>query len=77
MLNDFKSIAKNVLLLITFCLAITPVAAQRAVIHVGVILDGPSERNAAMQREFQKQITEFFSSEYDVRFTPENTLEGD
>jgi outer membrane protein TolC len=61
----------------TFCLAITPVAAQRAAIHVGVILDGPSERNAAMQHEFQKQIAEFFGSEYDVRFTPENTLEGD
>jgi outer membrane protein TolC len=30
-----------------------------------------------MQHEFQKQIAEFFGSEYDVRFTPENTLEGD
>lgn len=77
MLKDFKSIATNVLMLLTFCLAISPVIAQRAVIHVGVILDGPSERNAALQHEFQKQIAEFFSSEYDVRFTPENTLEGD
>jgi outer membrane protein len=63
-------------LLMALCFAI-PVAAQNPTIHVGVILDGPSERNAAMQREFQKQIAEFFSSEYDVRFTPENTLEGD
>jgi hypothetical protein len=75
--NKFKSISTNVLLLMTFCLALTPAAAQRAVIHVGLILDGPSGRNAAIQLEFQKQIAEFFSSEYDVRFTPENTLEGD
>jgi len=76
MTSKFKSIATT-MLLETLCLAIASVAAQQNTIHVGVILDGPSERNAAMQREFQKQIAEFFSSEYDVRFTSENTLEGD
>lgn len=68
--------AVRLFLLMMLCFAI-PVAAENPVIHVGVILDGPSERNAAMQNEFQKQITEFFGSEYDVFFTPANTIAGD
>lgn len=73
MTSTFKSLT---ILLTVFCFII-PAAAQNPTIHIGVILDGPAERNAARQREFQKQIIEFFNSEYDVRFTPENTLEGD
>lgn len=73
MTSKFKFL---IIVLAAFCF-ITPAAAQNPVIHVGLILDGPSERNAALQNEFQKQITEFFGSEYDVRFTPENTLAGD
>lgn len=73
MTSTFKSLT---ILLTVFCFII-PAATQNPTIHVGVILDGPAERNAARQREFQKQIIEFFNSEYDVRFTPENTLEGD
>lgn len=73
MTSTFKAIT---ILLMVFCIVLSA-SAQKSVIHVGVILDGPSERNVAMHQEFQKQIAEFFSSEYDVRFTPENTLEGD
>lgn len=64
------------LLFMALCFAV-PVAAQNPTIHIGVILDGPSEQNAVFRNEFQRQISEFFSSEYDVRFTPENMLEGD
>ncbi|MGH7450529.1 MAG: ABC transporter substrate binding protein, partial [bacterium] len=64
------------ILFIVFCVA-TPIAAQNQTVNVGVILDGPSERYAVMQREFEKQIIEFFSGEYDVRFAPENVIAGD
>src|SRR5262245_60958378 len=47
------------------------------VIHVGVILDGPSARNTWILREFEQQLTGFFVPEYDVRFEPEFTVTAD
>lgn len=72
MTSKFKFIT---LLFMMFGLVV-PAGAQNPIVHAGVILDGRSGRVAAMQQELQKQITEFFSGEYDIRFTPENTVDG-
>ncbi len=77
MTRNFHLVAFKLLLILISSLGLAPVIAQQKSVQVGVILDGPSERFAGMQREFQKQIVEFFSGEYDIRFTPENTIEGD
>ena len=47
------------------------------VIHVGVVLDAPSGRNAAILREFELQLTGFFVPQHDVRFLPEFTVTAD
>lgn len=47
------------------------------VIHVGVVLDAPSERNAWIVKEFEKQLTGFFAPQHDVRFVPEFTVTAD
>jgi hypothetical protein len=52
------------------------------VIHVGVVLDAPSDRNTWILKEFEKQLTSFFAPQYDVRFesrfamTADGTVQG-
>ncbi len=72
-----KSIA--VLLFFLFAQAPVPVQAQTKskVIHVGVVLDAPSERNTWILKEFEEQLTGFFVPQYDVRFVPQFTETAD
>ncbi len=68
----FKAIFVAILLLLFPSL----IAAQR-VVRIGIVLDGPSDRNSKMQREFQQQIVDFFSGQREVRFPSEKIIAGD
>ena len=75
--DSMRNIA--VVLLLLFLQPFAPAHAQRTagVIHVGVVLDAPSERNTWILKEFEKQLTDFFVPQSDVRFVPEYTMTAD
>ena len=51
--------------------------AQAPVVRIGVVIDGPWERNAEVERLFQSEILELTGGEFDVRFPTEARLVGD
>ena len=51
--------------------------AQAPVIRVGVVMDGPWERNAEIERIFQRELIELMRGEFDLRFPDEVRIVGD
>jgi len=54
-----------------FALSVEPsAAASRPAVRIGVVLDGPWERNEEVLGYFQQEISDLLSGEFDVRFPP-------
>ncbi len=62
------------------CLALVwalPLAHAQRIVRVGVILDGPWYRNAAVLAQFKEEILTLTKGEFDVRFEARHTLTAD
>lgn len=57
--------------------AASPFADPRPVVRIGVVLDGPWERNEEIVGQFQQEILELLSGEFDVRFPLESKRTDD
>ena len=54
-----------------------PVRAQdRVAVSIGVVVDGPWERNDEILELFQQEITALLSGDFDVRFPPQAEIDG-
>ena len=51
--------------------------AQSPVVEVGIVLDGPWERNDETLAVFQKETLDLTRPEFDVRFPPDKRLLAD
>ncbi len=51
-------------------------AQDRAAVSIGVVVDGPWERNAEILDLFQQEITALLSSDFDIRFPVEAQVDG-
>ena len=73
-----RSIRNLLLLFAVLSLLAAPSAeAQLPVVRIGLAVDGPWERNEAIETTFEREIRQLLESEYDVRFSPEKRLVGD
>jgi hypothetical protein len=52
------------------------VFAQR-VIRIGIVIDGPWERNSEIRETFEQEITALLRGEFDARFPAEKRLQAD
>lgn len=59
------------------CAAAAAAAAQPARVNIGVVIDGPWERNAEVERLFQREIADLLQGEFDVRFPETARIIGD
>ncbi len=53
------------------------ILAQLPVVRIGIVLDGPSERNDELRFVFEQEIGIMLEQEFDVRFPPPKRLEAD
>ena len=61
-----------------FCIGLTaPTVAQNPPVRIGVILDGPWERNLDIRRTFEREITQLLEAEYDPQFSADKRIEAD
>ena len=65
--------------LVILLLLLTPGAAwaQAPVVRVGVVLDGPWERNAELLRIFRTEIDDLIRDEFDLQFPDDRRIESD
>ena len=54
-----------------------PIDAQPLVVRIGVVMDGPWQRNDAVRELFQKEIADLLQGEFDVQFPEESHLVAD
>jgi len=67
----------NFTLLITFAFILTPFKASgRSVKRIGIVFDGPSERNKQVLSFFEEEITDVAKIEFDVRFPTNKILDA-
>ena len=59
------------------CASVASSVAQQPVVRVGVVIDGPWERNDEIERLFQRELLELTRGEFDVRFPAEARVVGD
>ena len=64
------------LVLLGFATAVL-LPAQKPVVRIGVLLDGPAEGNDATSSLFQREIAQLLAEEYDVQFPAAKRLTGD
>ena len=64
-------------LLLLACLAVSIAPAQQSVLRIGIVLDGPSDRNDQIRQIFEEEITVLLEGEFDVRFPAEKRLVAD
>ena len=60
-----------------FLFASVASSAQQPVVRIGVVIDGPWERNDEIERLFQRELLELTRGEFDVRFPAEARAVGD
>ena len=53
------------------------VGAEFPVVNIGIVIDGPWEKNDEIRELFQNEILELMREEFDVRFPEEKRLEAD
>jgi len=53
------------------------ILAQLSVVRIGIVLDGPSERNDELRLVFEQEIGIMLEEQFDVRFPPQTRLEAD
>lgn len=71
---------RSILILIELLSAVviaSTVGAQLPVIRIGVVVDGPYERNQEMVEAFREEILTLTRGEFDVRFPEDIYVEGD
>ena len=59
------------------CLSSLSIGAQLRTVRVGIIMDGPWERNEEILEATQREILELTHREFDVRFPPEKIVQAD
>ena len=52
-------------------------SAQEPVVRIGVVIDGPWERNVEIERIIQRELTELMQGEFEFRFPDEARIVGD
>ena len=65
------------LILIQFFISESSRAAQVPVVRIGILIDGPWERNEEVFELFQQEILELTGGEFEVLFPPEKTIVAD
>ena len=60
-----------------FILSSVWLQAERPIVRIGVVLDGPWERNASIEATFQQETTQLLENEYTILFPPEKRLQAD
>ncbi len=59
-----------------FILSSLSLQAQKPIVRIGVVIDGPWERNASIEATFRQEATQLLESEYTILFPSEKRLEG-
>ena len=72
-----RIIQKFVLLTVLVALTGSFLLAQKPVVRIGIVFDGPSEGNAPIQETYTREITELLQEEFDIRFPADKTLTAD
>ncbi len=62
---------------VILCVTAVFAFAQKPVVRIGIILDGPAEQNEKMVSTFQREITALLAEDHDVRFPKTKQLTGD
>ena len=65
------------LMLAIFVLGSTPVVAQTQLVRIGVVIDGPWERNDDISGMIQQEILTLTENEFDVQFPAEKMIMAD
>ena len=77
MKNHYRGIRQVFLAVSLVCLVASSGPAQRPRATVGIVIDGPWERNLEIRETFEREITQLLRAEYDVRFPEEKRRSGD
>ena len=72
-MTNKRTVLKFFFMLSFVLLALQQARADLPVVNIGVVIDGPWERNDEIRELFQKEILELTRGEFDVRF-PETML---
>lgn len=72
-------VCRNALMILIplLCVFVIQANAELPVIHVGIVIDGPWDRNVEIRELFQNEILNLTLGEFDVRFPEEKRLEAD
>jgi outer membrane protein TolC/ABC-type uncharacterized transport system substrate-binding protein len=62
------------ILLLNVILSLLPLAGQNRRVNIGIVVDGPWERNQEVRQLFENEILELLSGEFDVRFPEDKFL---
>lgn len=73
---SFRKITFSVLFL-SFFLSALPLAGQKKQVNIGVVVDGPWERNQEVRQLFINEILDLLSNEFDIRFPEDKFLVAD
>ena len=65
------------LILLLVCVPLSLGAASVPVFRIGIVVDGPWERNETILARFRAEILDLTQSEFDVRFPAEKQLQAD
>ncbi|UCE19176.1 MAG: TolC family protein, partial [Gemmatimonadota bacterium] len=76
-MTNRRNVLKFFLMLSSVLLPYTQTLADLPVVNIGVVIDGPWERNDEIRTLFQREILELTRREFDVRFPGEKRLEAD
>ena len=77
MKNHYRGIRQVFLAACLVCLGASSGPAQRPRATVGIVIDGPWERNEEISKTFEREITQLLRAEYDVRFPDGKRLRDD
>ncbi len=72
-----RRLGRFLLMTSTAVLVTAPVRAEPPVVRVGIVLDGPWDRNTEILELFEREMSDLLSGEFDVRFPPEKRYEAD
>jgi outer membrane protein len=77
MANRLSTCRNSLQFVVCLLSAAVLLCAQRPVVRIGVVFDGPSEGNSVSLENYTREITELLQEEFDVRFPAGKTLTAD
>ena len=77
MSHSLRSVRVALLSIAFLCLTVFAHTGQPPVVRVGIVIDGPWERNDELRKLFEKEILDLTAGEFDVRFPADKLLQGD